>query len=188
MDRVSKLLGLVCAIGVGLFNGSLMVPFHYFKEDQPSGDPHSNAAIAYLASFSFGVMMVTAVCFLVFAAWKACTDSFPDFHFRVAGVPGFITGLWLNVFVPFWFFVLFFLANDVFCVGRYLLGMRQFLCNLCHTVSWRHAWYCSLFFFSSLFFSFFHGSVHTYIYAFTLFEQQQQQQSDSSPCTLQATR
>ncbi len=35
----SKALGFACAVAVGLFNGSLMAPLHYFQKQQPADTP-----------------------------------------------------------------------------------------------------------------------------------------------------
>jgi len=86
-----RALGFGCAIVVGLLNGSLMVPFHYFQQSEKksnSGEEDPGAAIAYLASLSLGIAMITAGCIVA----SALVRGQPVWHARVAAVPGIITG------------------------------------------------------------------------------------------------
>ena len=88
-NQPNKIFGFVCAVMVGLLNGSQMAPFHYFQDQQP--DSSGSAAIAYLGSFALGVMMVAVACFLVYVMF--ILRGLPNLQFRVAFTPGLLTGL-----------------------------------------------------------------------------------------------
>ena len=76
--------GLLLCVGVGLFNGTMMVPL--------SQTPEEARGIVYVISFSIGVTLFTPLLVLAWAAW---TRSWPAFHVRVVLGPGLISGvLW----------------------------------------------------------------------------------------------
>jgi len=79
-------LGMTCALILGVMNGSMMVPLRFTPEDA--------SGINYIVSFGIGVMVVTPVCALVYFLIRR---QLPQFHLKVALVPGLITGLIWNV-------------------------------------------------------------------------------------------
>jgi hypothetical protein len=83
----NSLLGVTCALVLGLMNGSMMVPLRFTPKDA--------TGINYMASFGIGVLVVTPVCALVYFLLVA--RRFPPLQLRVALIPGLITGLIWNV-------------------------------------------------------------------------------------------
>eukprot|EP01088_Endostelium_zonatum_P013393 TRINITY_DN2792_c0_g1_i1.p1 TRINITY_DN2792_c0_g1~~TRINITY_DN2792_c0_g1_i1.p1 ORF type:complete len:372 (-),score=39.61 TRINITY_DN2792_c0_g1_i1:80-1195(-) len=76
-----KVLGVFLALLIGVFAGSMMVPMTYVDEKY---------AIVYLVSFGIGVLGITPILtFLYFLVQL----KVPEFHFRVAFIPGFVTGI-----------------------------------------------------------------------------------------------
>lgn len=80
------IVGVVCALLLGIMNGSLMVPLHYV--------PKEAQGIVYIVSFGIGVIIVTPVIALIYFI---ALRKRPVFHLRVALVPGLITGLIWNI-------------------------------------------------------------------------------------------
>jgi len=85
-STAKKIIGLICALVLGIFNGSMMVPLHF--------TPDNAKGINYIVSFGIGVLIVTPVCFVLYFVLR-CKK--PEFHLRVALIPGLITGLIWNV-------------------------------------------------------------------------------------------
>ena len=85
----SFVLGLICALSLGVLCGSMMVPTQFTPED--------GKGLYYVISFSIGVAIVTAslapVYFLVRFIF---TRQFPQFHLKVAFLPGFAAGVIWN--------------------------------------------------------------------------------------------
>jgi len=86
-NATGKLIGLMCALVLGVLNGSMMVPLRY--------TPPEASGIKYIVSFGIGVMIVTPVCALFYFA--IIKRQIPQLHLRVALIPGLITGLLWNV-------------------------------------------------------------------------------------------
>jgi len=84
-----------CALIMGVMNGSLMVPFTLFMEEQQEGSPGGSEAsveLSYLPTFSLGIVLVTPP---IFCFFFLITRQWPVFHLKVALVPGLVTGtLW----------------------------------------------------------------------------------------------
>jgi hypothetical protein len=76
------ILGILCVIGCGAFNGSMMVPARHNDDPQTKG-------IVYLVSFGIGVGCVTPVLFVLYFLVKR---ELPKFHVKVALLPGLCTG------------------------------------------------------------------------------------------------
>jgi len=87
--RMKKILGVICALIMGVMNGSLMVPFTLYVDEQ---DPQEDEVVelGYLASFSIGIFIVTPI---VFAVFFLLARQKPVFHFKVAFIPGLTTGI-----------------------------------------------------------------------------------------------
>jgi hypothetical protein len=79
---VPLFLGLICVICCGLLNGSMMVPNRFNTANETKG-------VVYLASFGIGVGAVTPVIFVLYFIAKR---QLPQFHWRVALLPGLCTG------------------------------------------------------------------------------------------------
>eukprot|EP01119_Soliformovum_irregulare_P018063 TRINITY_DN5475_c0_g1_i1.p1 TRINITY_DN5475_c0_g1~~TRINITY_DN5475_c0_g1_i1.p1 ORF type:complete len:343 (-),score=79.59 TRINITY_DN5475_c0_g1_i1:69-1097(-) len=80
-----KIAGLACAVALGILNGSMMVPL--------KKAPAESGGVIYIVSFGIGVMAVTPVCVGLFLLGQYClTKEFPALHFRIAFIPGFISG------------------------------------------------------------------------------------------------
>jgi len=80
------IIGFICALILGLMNGSMMVPLRY--------TPKEAQGINYIVSFAIGVLIVTPICAIVYFLVRR---KKPEFHFRVAVIPGLITGLLWNL-------------------------------------------------------------------------------------------
>lgn len=78
--------GWCAAVGCGLCNGSLMVPFHYFTEANDTGD----SGIAYVACFALGVVVLTPVNFILF--FRVPFEPCPSLQFRELSMAGLVTG------------------------------------------------------------------------------------------------
>eukprot|EP01103_Thecamoeba_quadrilineata_P004122 TRINITY_DN13848_c0_g1_i1.p1 TRINITY_DN13848_c0_g1~~TRINITY_DN13848_c0_g1_i1.p1 ORF type:complete len:369 (-),score=38.62 TRINITY_DN13848_c0_g1_i1:93-1199(-) len=76
-----KLFGVACALGLGILNGSLMVPLNYVPEDDK---------VSYVASFGIGVFAVTPCLAVIYFLIKR---EIPQFQVRAALIPGTITGI-----------------------------------------------------------------------------------------------
>eukprot|EP00128_Syssomonas_multiformis_P007969 Colp12_sorted_trinity150504_noHs@12248 len=90
-----KLIGLAAAVALGLENGSLMVPFHYYNKhltDDLGLASDANTAISYLVSFSAGVAIVTPIIFGLYCA--LVLRKIPPLHLRAVGPAGLLTGLY----------------------------------------------------------------------------------------------
>jgi len=95
---VPKVVGYFCAIMVGLLNGSLLVPYHYYEDELPDGTP----SIAYLSSFAIGIAIISVGLVGVYAIHLVCIQKQPfNAHFNVALVPGFMTGMCSLFFIYF---------------------------------------------------------------------------------------
>jgi len=86
----TKLLGVLCALVMGVMNGSLMVPFTLFVQEQEGGGDGSVVELGYLVSFAIGIAIVTPP---IFALFFLVARQRPEFHFKVAVLPGLTTGL-----------------------------------------------------------------------------------------------
>ena len=83
------LAGWLGALGCGLLNGSLMVPFRFFVQDQDSDG--ADDAIAYIVSFAIGVAVVQPVCFILY--FRLPLQPLPSLKAATIGLPGIITGI-----------------------------------------------------------------------------------------------
>jgi len=81
-----KLIGLACSLILGCLNGSMMVPLRFV--------PKEAQGINYIVSFGIGVLIVTPVCAIVYFLARR---RIPVFHYRIALIPGLITGLLWNI-------------------------------------------------------------------------------------------
>lgn len=82
---------MVCALIMGVMNGSLMVPFTLFVRDQEGqGSDGSVVELGYLVSFAIGIAIVTPP---IFAIFFLLARQRPVFHFKVAVLPGLTTGI-----------------------------------------------------------------------------------------------
>jgi len=86
-----RITGVCAALLVGLLNGSLMVPFHYYMEDMKHTDGSKDSiSIGYLFSFGIGILIVTLpMCGAVLLT--RCRR--PQLHPRTVLVPGAMTGI-----------------------------------------------------------------------------------------------
>jgi len=80
------IIGLLCALILGVMNGSMMVPLHFTPPDA--------TGINYIVSFGIGVLIVTPICSILYFVfrWRV-----PKLQVRVALLPGLITGFIWNV-------------------------------------------------------------------------------------------
>ncbi|XP_065179691.1 transmembrane protein 144 homolog A-like [Sycon ciliatum] len=85
----SFIIGITAAIVVGVLNGSLMVPFHYYSK--AVSDP--NAAISYSVNFAAGIAIVTLPVVFTWFLIKHGTN-WPPFHFYRVGLQGLVTGFY----------------------------------------------------------------------------------------------
>jgi hypothetical protein len=79
---LSLILGLLCVLGCGILNGSMMVPNRFNVDPKTKG-------VVYLASFGIGVGIVTPIVFVLYFLAKR---QLPKFHFKIALLPGLCTG------------------------------------------------------------------------------------------------
>lgn len=96
------LIGLACCIGVGLTNGSLMMPMSCFQSGCESinvngFDGDQLAPLAFLPSLAAGVLAVQPVMFLLYYGRQLLAGEVPKFHVRVATVPGLLTGVFWSL-------------------------------------------------------------------------------------------
>eukprot|EP01113_Clastostelium_recurvatum_P042841 TRINITY_DN6986_c0_g1_i2.p1 TRINITY_DN6986_c0_g1~~TRINITY_DN6986_c0_g1_i2.p1 ORF type:complete len:371 (+),score=66.57 TRINITY_DN6986_c0_g1_i2:321-1433(+) len=82
----TKLLGTVCAVGLGLLNGTLMVPMQYL--------PKGMSMMMYTVNFGIGVIIVTPVVAIIYFALKR---ECPEFNPKVVALPAFIGGILWNI-------------------------------------------------------------------------------------------
>lgn len=85
-STAQRIIGVGCALGLALLNGSMMVPLRF--------TPKEAQGINYIISFGIGCIIVTPVCAVMYFAAKRTT---PDFQFKVAFIPGIITGILWNL-------------------------------------------------------------------------------------------
>ncbi|XP_062523215.1 transmembrane protein 144 homolog B-like isoform X2 [Corticium candelabrum] len=90
ISRFRFYLGIVCAVMLGLFNGSLQVPFYYYR--QHIGKENYKASISYLVNFSAGIAVTTPV--ICFVWWMIRFQKIPPFHFMQVLFPGLATGFY----------------------------------------------------------------------------------------------
>jgi len=83
---LGKLFGLLCAIALGIPNGSMLVPLRLAPEDAQG--------INYMISFGIGVLGVTPILTTIYFILKR---EVPVFHIRVALVPGICAGFIWNL-------------------------------------------------------------------------------------------
>ena len=88
--------GAALAAFVGLCNGSLMVPMTCFGNGCFGAAAHAGLdgpGIAFLPYLSLGLVLATPVVFFFrFKAWNGIEGV--QFHLNVAGLPGFLTGMY----------------------------------------------------------------------------------------------
>uniref|UniRef100_A0A7S4Q7Y3 EamA domain-containing protein n=1 Tax=Alexandrium monilatum TaxID=311494 RepID=A0A7S4Q7Y3_9DINO len=94
----SVLFGLLNCVGVGIFNGSLMVPMRCFQQGCSSIGIHAYegnvlAPLAFLPSLALGILAVLPVCFALYFWRTLLAGRLPNFHFSVVALPGFLTGM-----------------------------------------------------------------------------------------------
>ena len=82
--------GWLGALGCGLLNGSLMVPFHYFSEER-SGQDGASVGMGYIATFATGVAAVQPIFFLLYA--RVPFRPLPPLLCSELALPGLITGV-----------------------------------------------------------------------------------------------
>jgi len=83
------LMGILCAMGLGILYGSMMVPAKLVSEDE-QGFP-------YVVSFAIGAAIVTLIdAPLYFGIQIFRGKGTPDFCFKVAAIPGIVSGLVWN--------------------------------------------------------------------------------------------
>jgi len=90
--------GLINCLGVGLFNGSLMVPMQCFQQGCDAigigayeGD--ILAPLAFLPSLALGILAVLPVFFALHFRRVLLAGRLPNFHFSAVALPGFLTGM-----------------------------------------------------------------------------------------------
>jgi len=81
-NPLHAIFGVLCALTLGVLNGSMMVPLNYA--------PKSSQGINYIVPFSIGVLLVTPVFSILYFL---IIRKIPQFHIRYALLPGMITGL-----------------------------------------------------------------------------------------------
>jgi glucose uptake protein GlcU len=91
---ISRQQGLMCALVVGLVDGSLMVPYKAFAATAPQ-DSRETENI-YFTSLGAGLLVV-APTFSVIYVLVVCRGKFPPLKFREGSVAGFATGLFWGV-------------------------------------------------------------------------------------------
>jgi glucose uptake protein GlcU len=79
-------LGMGCAFGLGLFNGSMLVPTRLTPDDA--------TGVVYVGSFGVGVLLVTPILFVVYFGVQR---RLPEFKWRAALLPGSIAGVLWNI-------------------------------------------------------------------------------------------
>jgi hypothetical protein len=94
------LMGLFCCIGLGLFNGSMMVParFVILYRDRNTilifSRFNPDKSIIYIANFGIGVIIVTPILFVVYFLVKR---QVPVFHVKKTMYPGLLVGFVWNI-------------------------------------------------------------------------------------------
>lgn len=78
------ILGVLCCVGLGLFNGSMMVPARF----------NPDKSIIYCLSFGIGVLIVTPVLFVIYFLVKR---EIPKFHPKETLFPGLLVGFIWNL-------------------------------------------------------------------------------------------
>eukprot|EP01112_Ceratiomyxa_fruticulosa_P008558 TRINITY_DN2219_c0_g2_i2.p1 TRINITY_DN2219_c0_g2~~TRINITY_DN2219_c0_g2_i2.p1 ORF type:complete len:322 (-),score=46.00 TRINITY_DN2219_c0_g2_i2:155-1120(-) len=82
----NRMLGILCAVFLGILNGSMLVPLRYLPKDFPP--------LVYPVSFGIGVMVVTPVAALLYFVVKR---KRPELKPTVAAIPGMLSGTMWNV-------------------------------------------------------------------------------------------
>ncbi|KAH9551161.1 hypothetical protein CY35_09G000800 [Sphagnum magellanicum] len=78
--------GVLCAVLVGLLNGSFMLPLKFANKDV--------VGVEYLVSFGVGAMVITILVLMVYSTVLVCSGRpCPCFQLRVAAGPALLTGL-----------------------------------------------------------------------------------------------
>ena len=86
----SFILGIGASTFLGLMNGSMLVPSELTPEEYQG--------IEYVISFSIGVAIVTIVLApIIFVIQWLRGKGYPKFHFKVAVIPGILSGLIWNM-------------------------------------------------------------------------------------------
>jgi len=89
--------GLACALGMGIGNGTMMVPLTVFQRGSPTlgvraFDGADLAALAFLPSLAVGVLVAQPLLFLVYWGPAMYRGVWPRFHFASVALPGFVNG------------------------------------------------------------------------------------------------
>lgn len=93
----SPLFGFLCALGVGLTNGSTMVPMTCFQQGCFGSEPFTKdgqiPAMAFLPSLAAGIAIAQPIMFLLYWAPSMVRGVYPQFHPKAVAGPSFYTGL-----------------------------------------------------------------------------------------------
>jgi len=85
----STLSGLLCAVIVGITNGSFMLPFSFYAKHASGPD----SSINYVISFSLGIIPANIVFFLLWFYFPPSSYHVPQFFVKDAAIPGIVTGV-----------------------------------------------------------------------------------------------
>lgn len=97
----NAVFGFMCALGVGLTNGSTMVPLSCFQKgcfgiEKFNADAYDGeiAALAFLPSLALGILVVQPIMFALYWGPSIAKGVRPQFHFKAVALPAFLTGLY----------------------------------------------------------------------------------------------
>lgn len=101
-SKGSPLFGLVCAILMGIANGSGMVPMTCFGNGCPSlgvskYEGESLASVAFLPSLAVGVLVAQPVIFLLYWGPSIARGVYPQFHAKDVALPAMLTGCYWSM-------------------------------------------------------------------------------------------
>jgi len=83
--KQNRMLGLICAVVLGVMNGSMLVPMKGAPQD---------IHVTFVISFAIGVVAITPVAGLLYFGVRR---QIPVWHWKVALLPGLATGLIWNI-------------------------------------------------------------------------------------------
>jgi len=92
----SKMLGFMCAVTMGVLNGTIMVPLTCFHQGCFGSEPFVKdqiPAMAFLPSLAAGILVAQPFMFLLYWGRSMLRGEYPQFHMKAVAVPAIYTGL-----------------------------------------------------------------------------------------------
>lgn len=92
----SMFLGFVCAVTMGVLNGTIMVPMTCFHQGCFGTEPFMKdqiPAMAFLPSLAAGIIIAQPFMFLLYWGPSMFKGVYPEFHAKAVAVPAIYTGL-----------------------------------------------------------------------------------------------